>query len=226
MRTACLLVLLVVIVGGALLAGDRLTGDAGAWQPIQLGSRLELMLDDYLIASLKDLEFVLHSPRSAEQVLTFESPWEGPYCINFRVLRDGDRYRMYYKSNPDALFEGEAQYTCYAESRDGVCWTKPTLGLVSYKSSTANNPVWRGQTARNLSPSSTGIPAPRRGNAIATWAGASASAGCTLSRLGMGRAAAASAFRDAGLRSLLAAVSMASSAPSRGSVHVCRATVR
>ena len=36
------------------------------------------------------------------------------------VLQDGDEYRMYYRGQ---LFKGKT--TCYAESRDGIRWTKP-----------------------------------------------------------------------------------------------------
>ena len=45
--------------------------------PMQLGSRRELMLDDYLFSSLENLQFRLHPPRLAEKVLEFDAPWEG-----------------------------------------------------------------------------------------------------------------------------------------------------
>lgn len=45
--------------------------------PINLGSRLELFFDDYLIESMKGLALRLHEPRSAGAVLKFDRPWEG-----------------------------------------------------------------------------------------------------------------------------------------------------
>jgi len=33
---------------------------------------------------------------------------------------------------------------CYATSRDGIIWEKPTLGLVKYEGSKQNNIIWRG----------------------------------------------------------------------------------
>jgi hypothetical protein len=33
---------------------------------------------------------------------------------------------------------------CYAESRDGIAWTKPDLGLVEFEGAKSNNLVARG----------------------------------------------------------------------------------
>ena len=57
---------------------------------------------------------------------------------------------------------GENQVTCYAESRDGVRWTKPSLGLVEIQGSTDNNIILHGETSHNFSPfrdARPGIPA-------------------------------------------------------------------
>ena len=54
------------------------------------------------------------------------------------VIKDGDRYRMWYRTN----FNAPPFYTGYAESADGVQWTKPDLGLIEFQGSKENNLVW------------------------------------------------------------------------------------
>lgn len=127
--------------------------------PLKIGSRLELFVDDYLIGSLEGLELKLYSPRAAERVLTFDKPWEGVTSDYISVLKDDDRYRMYYRGSTHAgkdltifseLRPGESvipdhrEWTCYAESRDGITWTCPSLGLFEFEGSKDNNIVWTG----------------------------------------------------------------------------------
>ena len=56
------------------------------------------------------------------------------------VIRDGDRFRMWYTCGPE---EPQARvfsrFTAYAESSDGLHWEKPELGLVEFDGSRANN---------------------------------------------------------------------------------------
>jgi hypothetical protein len=42
--------------------------------------------------------------------------------------------------------------TCVAESKDGIHFTRPTLGLIEVKGSKANNVVWKGVESHNLAP--------------------------------------------------------------------------
>jgi len=120
-------------------------------QPIEIGSRLELMVDDCLIerfgggASLR-----LHRPEAREVVLVTDKPWEGNMCGYVTVFQDGDRYRMYYKGehavlSPSRREEAHDLLIAYAESDDGVCWRRPELGLFEYGGSRKNNIVWMGE---------------------------------------------------------------------------------
>lgn len=98
--------------------------------PVNIGSRRELFVDSYLIQSMNGADLRLHHPRPAETVLRFDEPWEGKYCGYVTVIRDADRYRMYYRGLPEAGRDGsDTETTCYAESEDGIRWTKPKLGL-------------------------------------------------------------------------------------------------
>ncbi len=121
---------------------------------IEIGSRRELLVDDYLIDSMTGVELRLHHPAPAEVVLSLDAPWEGNTCAYVTVFRDGDKYRMYYRgSHIDVKTrEGREQVTCYAESEDGIRWTKPNLGIIEYENSTDNNIVCTGEAAHNFCP--------------------------------------------------------------------------
>ena len=143
-----------------LLAAEvAASGHADRPKPLDIGSRLELFVDDYLVDTLDGIEHKLHSPRSAGKVLTFDRPWEGVTSANsLGVFRDGDIYRMYYRGSshtgyalesllkPGERVIPEHPYTVgYAESRDGTEWTRPSLGIYEFKGSKENNIVWMGK---------------------------------------------------------------------------------
>ncbi|MBC8876509.1 MAG: hypothetical protein H8E44_44340 [Planctomycetes bacterium] len=113
--------------------------------PIEIGSRRELFVDDYLVGSLDGAKRVLHHPTPQEIVLTHDAPWEGSGSGYHSVFRDGDLYRMYYKAWHLDVSGGKLNsgahplYCCYAESDDGIHWRKPELGLHEFRGSKANN---------------------------------------------------------------------------------------
>jgi len=134
-----------VVVYGLLALWLTATADAEepktpAAAPLDAGDRLQLFLDDRAIESQRDVRFVLHSPRPAEIVIQRDRPWEDSTMYDPVVIKDGDRYRMWYRAN----FNSPPYYTGYAESEDGIRWTKPSLGLVEYGGSKDNNIVWAG----------------------------------------------------------------------------------
>ena len=63
---------------------------------------------------------------------------------------------MYYRGahwDPKAKKATHREVTCYAESKDGITWTKPELGLFEFDGSKANNIVWDGgRTSHNFTP--------------------------------------------------------------------------
>lgn len=133
-----------------LLAGLHLA----AAEPIVIGSRLEPLMDDFLIQSLAgDARLDLKRPEPREVVLVTDRPWEGNTCAYYTIFQDGDRYRMYYRgSHYDTKKRKSAhpEVTCYAESRDGIHWVKPALGLCEFAGSKANNIVWDGLGTHNF----------------------------------------------------------------------------
>ena len=50
---------------------------ASAQEAVDLGTRLEPWIDDYLIANLHNLKQTLHEPVRREVALVNDSPWEG-----------------------------------------------------------------------------------------------------------------------------------------------------
>ena len=123
--------------------------------PINIGSRLELFVDDFLIDRMSGVDLRLHSPQPAGTVLTFDRPWEGNGSGYVTVFRDDDRYRLYYRASNTAravtrsLLKGDERvlpdhpgFIAYAESSDGIHWTRPSLGLFEFQGSKDTNIIW------------------------------------------------------------------------------------
>ena len=123
-----------------------------SWQPAsraadaetavrRIDSQLELLTDDWLVDRLANARFRLHSPIEREAVFRFDKPWEGGQSGYVTLLQNGSQFRMYYRGGGDLVRE----YTCVAESDDGIHWTRPTLGLFECEGSKANNIIWTGE---------------------------------------------------------------------------------
>lgn len=140
---------------------DSDTAEAPQCQPavpggkpqVDIGSRLELFIDDYLIDGMSGgAERRLQHPIPREVVLTLDQPWEGKASAYFSVVKDGKRIRIYYNGRPEYP-KGGSQTTCVAESEDGIHFSRPKLGLIDFKGSKENNMVWRlGPSGHNFTP--------------------------------------------------------------------------
>jgi len=120
---------------------------------VALCSRRELLVDRFLIERLSGgAKLVLHHPVPREVVLVTNKPWEGNTCGYFTIFRDGPIYRMYYRGSHSARKRHHRELTCYAESKDGIHWKRPSLGLFSFKGSKDNNIVWDGVGTHNFTP--------------------------------------------------------------------------
>ncbi len=119
-----------------------------AAEPLAIGSRLEPLVDDFLISDMSgDVHQQLHQPTPHEVVLVTGEPWEGNISNYFTVFQDDDRYRMYYRGRHLGKGNGNTEhpeFTCYAESTDGIHWTKPDLGIVEFNGSKHNNIILKG----------------------------------------------------------------------------------
>lgn len=129
-------------VGCVLLGMTPECFSAEPGQPLEIGSRRELFIDRYLIESLDGTQLVLAEPCDRGPVLAFDKPWEGLFSGYVTVIRDGDRLKLYYRGHAEDAADGSpSEVTCYAESSDGIHWTKPALGLFTVKGTRENNVV-------------------------------------------------------------------------------------
>lgn len=108
---------------------------------IHIAKGLEPLWDNYLIDSrLTDAELSVNKPQRVGTAMVLDKPWEGSRTCYFHVFKDEDIYRMYYTVTPHGRpLPGEGLYACYAESRDGVKWERPELGIYEYDGNKENN---------------------------------------------------------------------------------------
>lgn len=144
---------LVAALTAFVLSAHALADDA-----ISLGSRRELFVDRYLVDKLDGVSLQLQHPQPAGVALRFDQPWEGQVSGYVTVIHDGDLFRMYYRGRPLTGYgdnDPRAQeVTCYAESKDGVTWTKPKLGLIAFGGNKNNNAILAdvGHVTHNFAP--------------------------------------------------------------------------
>jgi hypothetical protein len=103
-------------------------GSSALAQVIDLGSQRELMIDHYLIDSLEGAELRLQKPHNEGLAFDFGRPHEGAFSayVTIITLPDHSGYRAYYRGLPVAVGAGSPEeITAYAESPDGITWTKP-----------------------------------------------------------------------------------------------------
>ena len=110
-----------------------------------IGSGKVLFVDHKFVAKSAGVRLKLHPPRkTGERLIESEHPWESATLNWFSVLRDGDKYRLWYECyDVEGWPTADDTSFCYAESDDGIRWTKPNLGMVSYQGSKDNNILFR-----------------------------------------------------------------------------------
>ncbi|MFH1742720.1 MAG: hypothetical protein ABIH23_27250 [bacterium] len=121
--------------------------DMSNW-PVKIDSSHQLFVDNYLIASVENIEREVHQPTKhpANPILVADKPCEGQGVV-FQIVRRDEttgKFRMWYAGH--VRFElpsgvGVRFPTLYAESDDGITWEKPELGLYEFNGSKANNMV-------------------------------------------------------------------------------------
>lgn len=127
-----------------------------AAEPVRIDGRRELFVDDYLIDTQSGTTLELQQPREREIVFVHDTPWEGCTSTYHTIIRDGDTYRMYYRGGQFDETNQKSMHPevfCYAQSNDGIHWTRPDLGIVEFKGSKDNNIILSGgYSSHNLAP--------------------------------------------------------------------------
>jgi len=128
---------LISIIGLVYLCAVSEAVPAGL---INIGSRKQLFIDDYLIESTSNTRrFMNHAEKvEGNPVLRPDKPWEvnstpeGPDVrVEAVIFEEQEQlFRMWYTAG---------RLICLATSKDGVHWEKPVLGLVEYEGSKENN---------------------------------------------------------------------------------------
>jgi hypothetical protein len=141
-------------IAPGVLSVVYLAASSSAAEVIQLGSRRELFVDSFLIEKLDGAHLKLHEPRREGIALKFDQPWEGGFSGYTTVIKDTGIFRMYYRGLPVATRDDSADaVTCYAESKNGITWVKPNLGLFEVAGTRLNNVVLTNRPfAHNFSP--------------------------------------------------------------------------
>ncbi len=122
-----------------------------AGEPVRIDGHRELFVDDYLIDKQSGTTLELQQPREREIVFVHDAPWEGSTSTYHTIIKDGDIYRMYYRGggwDEANKKSNHAETFCYAESKDGIHWTRPDLGIVEFEGSKKNNNIIISGTAR------------------------------------------------------------------------------
>jgi len=105
---------------------------AEAAEPVDIGSRRELFVDDLLIGEMNGVRLNMHEPQRLRRMPP------RPFGHYATVLEDGGKLRLYYRGDkvPGAHWRNgwgkyhEGEVTLYAESTDGgIHWTEPDLGI-------------------------------------------------------------------------------------------------
>ena len=97
---------------------------AGAEAPIVVDEKRQLFLDDHLVASMTNVTRTIHPAQKypVNPVLRPTEPWEeGVVILYGSVVKDGDKFRAWYYGRCGV---------CYAESDDGITWTKPRFDVI------------------------------------------------------------------------------------------------
>ena len=117
-------------------------GSAAQTPLLDIGSQRQLFLDNSWFEAKQNLQMRLHAPEIREVAIASDRPWEKGGIHYSSVIQDGPLYRMWYRAD-DGSEKPDASSTCYAESRDGIHWTKPDFGKVEFAGSRANNIMGR-----------------------------------------------------------------------------------
>ena len=138
-------VLCVLFVGTVSVAPSALPDDPAPPQEDLIagpaaGPWRRLFLDAMVVEKQEGLTRTFHPAEKYQgnPVIRKDKPWEGtaayegPYLYG-TILSDEGRLRMWYHCHSGGY------YNCYAESQDGISWTKPNLGLLDFKGSKDNN---------------------------------------------------------------------------------------
>ena len=115
------------------------------YEQVTIGTDRQLFIDDFSIEVENGISRVLHKPTRAGVALAPEKPYELGHIGYMTTMKDGSHFRAWYRGNAEVPGKSmDGPFTAYAESENGIDWTKPDLGIYKYDESGDNNLVWTG----------------------------------------------------------------------------------
>ena len=156
MKTAISWLMLAVLAG----AGPMAVAGVGVLpvEPVEIGTEPQFFVDDHIVDNrwalkqkTEEVLRVFHPPKKHEGNPLIAG--DGGYvCVAHD--REAGLFRMWYQTYDRAGKAGDetADYAiAYAQSKDGLKWERPKLGLVNWKGGKDNNIVWRGVSDKRAS---------------------------------------------------------------------------
>ena len=141
---------------GVLVVTTATTGAQTAMRhgPVELGTHKHLFIDLTLADRVANVDLRLNPPRFGGVAIGRDRAWEHHFKWGHTVLDDGGLVKMWYASSPPGRGQSKTFRWMYAESHDGLHWTKPDLGLVPVGGSNRTNllPYGRGQVSVFVDP--------------------------------------------------------------------------
>lgn len=125
-------------------------------EPMEIGAVPQFFIDDHVVDNRWSFKM-----KTEEVVRVFHAPKKfagNPVIVGGcgypSVARDADTglFKLWYQTHTRAGDDDKSDYgIAYAESKDGIKWTRPELGLMEWKGTKANNIVWRGHAGARAS---------------------------------------------------------------------------
>ena len=118
-------------------------------EPLKIGSRRELFVDNYILGSLRGdakrhlFTMTASTNETTNVSMTHDADWEGPWCRYAKYIQDNGMIKAWYmghhtyQQNKDMKIAGGR--LCYAISKDGRTFEKPSLGIYDWMGSKQNN---------------------------------------------------------------------------------------
>jgi len=122
--------------------------------PVAVGSERQLFVDDAILESLEGLRRTYHQVTKyvKNPILIPEKPWETQALslLPLTVLCDAQSgtLRVWYSAWGKQV--GKPTFMCVADSRDGIHWDRPNLGISEFNGSKDNNILREGRMFRVL----------------------------------------------------------------------------
>ncbi len=137
----------------SVLAG----GEALPEEPVEIGAEPQFLFDNYLVDNYWAIKYkkeavrrVFHQPTKYEGNPVLAG--DGGYTSVLKDKQTGAFQMWYQTALVDPKKEQRTEYAlAYAESKDGLKWTLPKLGLYEWKGAKENNICWTGIKSRRAS---------------------------------------------------------------------------